>query len=241
MTPQKQSRSSALFLTELILAILFFAAASAVCVQIFIKSHLLSLHSRQLNLAVNESSAIAELIEASDSMEEAVSLIQGKYPLAEITENNPVASGTISDAEKSSENTESDTDAASFTDSKQQAASKETPASQVVQIFYNKDLTPCAAADNDASLMLSASLSQENRELYAKLVTQTISDSHESVSSDTLTDPSGQSDDTTSDYTSSTGSSDVPGDNITAGQPEADVLYTLHISHHLQRRASHES
>ncbi len=53
MTPQKQSRSSALFLTELTLAILFFAAASAVCVQIFVKSHLLSLHSRQLNLAVN--------------------------------------------------------------------------------------------------------------------------------------------------------------------------------------------
>lgn len=40
MTPQKQSRSSALFLTELTLAILFFAAASAVCVQIFVKSHL---------------------------------------------------------------------------------------------------------------------------------------------------------------------------------------------------------
>ncbi|WNV58089.1 hypothetical protein RJD28_00490 [Oscillospiraceae bacterium NTUH-002-81] len=84
MTPQKQSRSSALFLTELTLAILFFAAASAVCVQIFVKSHLLSLHSRQLNLAVNESAAIAELIEASDSMEEAVALITARYPLAEI-------------------------------------------------------------------------------------------------------------------------------------------------------------
>ena len=209
MTPQKQSRSSALFLTELILAILFFAAASAVCVQIFIKSHLLSLHSRQLNLAVNESSAIAELIEASDSMEEAVSLIQEKYPLAGITESNSVESGTQT--------------------------------SQVVQIFYNKDLTPCAVTDDGASLMLSVALSQENRELYAELATQTISDSHESVSSDTLTDPSGQSDDTTSDSVSNTGSSDVPSDNITAGRSNTDALYTLHISHHLQRRASHES
>ena len=159
MTPQKQSRSSALFLTELILAILFFAAASAVCVQIFVKSHLLSLHSRQLNLAVNESSAIAELIEASDSMEEAVSLIQEKYPLAEIIEND-----------------------------------------MIIQIFYNKDLVPCTATDNDASLMLSVALSQENRELYTELATQTIS-----------------------------------------SQLSTDVLYTLHISHHLQRRAPHES
>ncbi len=82
MTPQKQSRSSALFLTEPTLA--FARGCKCACVQIFVKSHLLSLHSRQLNLAVNESAAIAELIEASDSMEEAVALITARYPLAEV-------------------------------------------------------------------------------------------------------------------------------------------------------------
>ena len=151
MTPQKQSRLSALFLTELTLAILFFAAASAVCVQIFVRSHLLSLHSRQLNLAVNESAAIAELIEASDSMDEAAELIIRRYPLAEMTAGSTVK----------------------------------------LLIFYSKELIPCEADSPEAALVLSVTLSQENRELYADLCSENI--------------------------------------------------YTLHISHHLQRRPSHGS
>ena len=160
MTHQKQSRSSALFLTELTLAILFFAAASAVCVQIFVKSHLMSLHSRQLNLAVTESASIAELIEASDSMEEAVSLIRERYPLAQM-DDDCAAAGTTPDT-----------------------------AALTLHISYDKNLVSCSSADPNASLVLSVTLSQENRELCADLCMENI--------------------------------------------------YTLHISHHLQRRAPHE-
>ena len=66
MHSQKHVRSSGIFLIELILAIFFFSLASAVCVQIFVKSHLLSKDAEKLNFAVNECSSIAELITATD-------------------------------------------------------------------------------------------------------------------------------------------------------------------------------
>lgn len=62
MVRRNRPRSSGLFLMELILAILFFSIASAVCVQIFVKSHLLSVESRALNQAVNKCTSAAEYI-----------------------------------------------------------------------------------------------------------------------------------------------------------------------------------
>ncbi len=49
MKHRNRAQSSSLFLLELILAILFFSLASAVCVQFFVKSHLLSRDARNLN------------------------------------------------------------------------------------------------------------------------------------------------------------------------------------------------
>lgn len=66
MVRKSRPRSSSLFLIELILAILFFTIASAVCVQIFIKSHLLSEQSYALNHAVNLSANAAETFAATE-------------------------------------------------------------------------------------------------------------------------------------------------------------------------------
>ena len=89
----RQSHASSLFLLELILAILFFSIASAVCVQLFVKAHLLSTDSRALNAAVNECASAAEILNASGSMEEAVSLLQSAWPDAEAQRNgdNPLS------------------------------------------------------------------------------------------------------------------------------------------------------
>lgn len=54
-----KSRST-LFLMELILSILFFSLASAICVQMFVKSHLLSKESKELNHAVIWCESVAE-------------------------------------------------------------------------------------------------------------------------------------------------------------------------------------
>lgn len=70
MNRKGRAKSSSLFLFELILAILFFAIASAVCVQIFVKSHLLSEDASQLNHAVNVASSAAQVVGNAKSMDE---------------------------------------------------------------------------------------------------------------------------------------------------------------------------
>ncbi len=61
----RSSRSS-LFLMELILVILFFSLASAVCVQMFVRSHVLSSTSVELNNAVVWCESMAEAFYAFD-------------------------------------------------------------------------------------------------------------------------------------------------------------------------------
>lgn len=59
----KHSKTS-LFLMELIISILFFSLASAVCVRLFVKSHQISTHSVALNHSVRWCENIAELLQA---------------------------------------------------------------------------------------------------------------------------------------------------------------------------------
>lgn len=64
MKYQRHNNTSSLFLLELILAVLFFSVASALCIQIFTKAHLMSQDARDLNFAVYEVSSMAEQISA---------------------------------------------------------------------------------------------------------------------------------------------------------------------------------
>lgn len=84
MKQRNRARSSSLFLLELIIAILFFSACAAVCVQFFVKSHTMSQDSKELNFAVNECTALAEIIQSSDTESKAVSTIGNIYPDADI-------------------------------------------------------------------------------------------------------------------------------------------------------------
>lgn len=91
MTQRNRAKSSSLFLLELILAILFFSIASAVCVQFFVKSHLLSRDARELNVAVTEVSNAAELIGVSDGVTSAARMIQSEYPKALTNEASQIS------------------------------------------------------------------------------------------------------------------------------------------------------
>lgn len=51
MSGQRSSSKSGLFLIELIIAIVFFAVASAICIQLFVKSHLISARSNDIGMA----------------------------------------------------------------------------------------------------------------------------------------------------------------------------------------------
>ena len=56
------SSKSGLFLMELIMSIMFFSLAAAICVELFVKSHALSRTSVELNHAVIECESVAEYI-----------------------------------------------------------------------------------------------------------------------------------------------------------------------------------
>lgn len=80
MVRRNRARSSSLFLMELIIAILFFSVGSAVCVQFFVKSHLLNHDSDALNHAVNECAGTAEIIQTSDDLAGAIDILKNLYP-----------------------------------------------------------------------------------------------------------------------------------------------------------------
>jgi hypothetical protein len=82
MNNQKKTGSS-LFLTELVIAILFFAVAATVCLQIIVRSHILTRDSKELNTAVSACSSISELVSGAGSFEDACRLIQEVFPTAE--------------------------------------------------------------------------------------------------------------------------------------------------------------
>ena len=87
MAHRYTSHKSSLFLLELILAILFFSIASAVCVQLFVKSHLLSRQAEILSIAVNECSDAAEIILSADTDSEVLKRLQLAYPDAKVSDD----------------------------------------------------------------------------------------------------------------------------------------------------------
>lgn len=82
MKYQRHNNTSSLFLLELILAVLFFSVASALCIQIFTKAHLMSQDARDLNFAVNEVSSMAEQM-SDDSLQDAAAYYDSSYASCE--------------------------------------------------------------------------------------------------------------------------------------------------------------
>ena len=80
MKQRTRARSSSLFLLELIIAILFFSIASAVCVKIFAEAHTLNQESQIRTWSANECASISEIICTSKSVDAAYDTICKAYP-----------------------------------------------------------------------------------------------------------------------------------------------------------------
>ena len=74
---KQPARRSSLFLTELIIAILFYSLASTVCVRIFVKSNTLEHESIRLNHAVSAASSVAEIFR---NQENPFEILEMQYP-----------------------------------------------------------------------------------------------------------------------------------------------------------------
>ena len=75
---------SSLFLTEMIISVLFFSIAAACCIQIFVRAHFVSQNSENLIYAQNLASGMAESMMASDGE---YSEIRQYFPTADINGN----------------------------------------------------------------------------------------------------------------------------------------------------------
>lgn len=144
MIRKNRPRASSLFLMELILAILFFSIASAVCVQFFVKSHLLSQDADALNHAVNECSSIAEILNTADSIGSGISLVKELYPDAVEADMKGA-----------------DTAAANIEKKDMMAKSAE------LSFYYDDEFMPCSA--KNADYILSLHLEQSEQMLSANM------------------------------------------------------------------------
>ena len=79
MKRKPTANPSGLFLLELIFAILFFSVASAVCVQVFVKSHTLRTEAHDLMQASRKTEDAAELITASTSLDDMKNILEDTY------------------------------------------------------------------------------------------------------------------------------------------------------------------
>ena len=64
------SAKSGLFLIEMIIAIAFFSLAAAICTNLFVRAHVISTGTRDVNLAVLKAQSVAEVFKAANGSPE---------------------------------------------------------------------------------------------------------------------------------------------------------------------------
>lgn len=210
MVRKGRARSSSLFLMELILAILFFSVASAVCVQFFVRSHLLSRDSNALNHAVSECSGIAEAVCTTDSAEEAAALLQTLYPDCEKVRT--VDAGSTDD---------------DFADLSQTDAMS---AVGTYDIYYNEAFEACPRSE--AAYLLSVQLTAKDQMLDAAMRMTAYTE----AGADAVNSAAAGSDARPDSAAGSDVRTDTNGTDDTFNSVNDTVIYELTIRHHLARR-----
>jgi len=84
-TANRSKSKSSLFLMEMIVTILFFSIASAICVRLFAESHILSRQADELNMAVAVSQSFIEVMRGTDGSMDA---LLEQFPDAERINND---------------------------------------------------------------------------------------------------------------------------------------------------------
>ncbi len=86
-----KKHGSGMLLLELMLAILIFSLAAAVCVQVFVKAHDLSGRAEDLTRSVNVCANAAEVLRGADSREAGLALLEQVYPQLQCRETSAEA------------------------------------------------------------------------------------------------------------------------------------------------------
>ena len=86
---RRSNNHSGLFLLEIMIAILFFAMVSAVCLRSFAKAHALSQEASDINQAISHMENVAELLKSADNSvlndsEKVAKLLSTEYTLVSV-------------------------------------------------------------------------------------------------------------------------------------------------------------
>lgn len=84
MIKRKRASSSSLFLMELILAILIFCMAAAICISVFARSHIIHKDAVKIGKAIAAVESASQLILSAKSNEELIKRLDEFYPMAYI-------------------------------------------------------------------------------------------------------------------------------------------------------------
>jgi hypothetical protein len=168
-------RESFLFLIELVMAVLIFFTAAAICISVFARAHVLNRSSRELAAAVSAEKNIAELLSTADSPEDAEKLIADAYPDAEIaaekknsgseTENTKEKKDSGSETENTKEKKDSGSDIGNA-GAEQEAGSDRKQDGISVRIGFDSDLQPTGG---EMTYILTADLSVSGKILSADM------------------------------------------------------------------------
>lgn len=108
MNKRKRASSGSLFLMELILAILLFCIAAAICVSVFAKSHIMHQDAKTLNMAMNTVQNTAEIIRSENDINEIKSKLNNLYPDSDISKSFPGTSEAYFDSNMSTISSKND-------------------------------------------------------------------------------------------------------------------------------------
>lgn len=169
----KTNTRSSLFLMELIIAILFFSLASAVCLRMFAKSHQLSTDASVMNQTVNTTANVAELIKYD--LENGTRTLAEEYPDADIIKNNTVTTDStntnVANTDAAKANT-ANTDAVNTNTSDMYSGSV---------IYFDKNWAACSDEQAEYKLTIQA---QDSSATLRKYVLSMYSLSEKAADSD---------------------------------------------------------
>lgn len=224
----KTNTRSSLFLMELIIAILFFSLASAVCLRMFAKSYQLSTDASARNQAVNQTSNVAELIRYD--LENGAHTLADAYPDANIIKsvigNTDTANfNNIKPDSSNGENT-------NMTNAAAANINVEDMYNGSV-IYFDKNWDACSAEQAEYRLIIQA---QDSSATLRKYVL-----SMYSLSATDSSNTASDSDSSVSDAVSSDAANSDAVESDAMKSDNADCIYELPLSIHIAREVgAHE-
>lgn len=156
-----KSSKSSLFLMELIISILFFSLASAVCIQLFVKAHVLDKHTDEQNHAIVWSQNLAALWQANNGDLNTVNhlIVADFLTVTDTTNSDDNFPSNYLNSDDSPVGSSDNLTSPDTIEPVDELVTSENYTSlssdqQTLTIFFNQDFEPCSQVDMTYTIIL---------------------------------------------------------------------------------------